>query len=195
MEKEKLFKRLSIVVFIVYLLLVVWVAILKCNIIENVKYSYYFLSELTLKERVLREINPIGWYIDPPIKSQVPFYLRDDLLNVALFVPFGLYLAYFFKNKKILKILITAFLFSLSIELFQLFTLLGGGSSKDIITNTLGALIGGVIFSKIYSPSRIKVLNICSIILLIVVLPLFAYATINTIMNIEIYVGVLLRTL
>ena len=60
----------------------------------------------------------------------------------------------------ILKTILIALSVSIFIEVFQLFTLLGAGSSKDLITNTLGAFIGALICKKVYLDSRIKILNI-----------------------------------
>ena len=192
-KSEKLFKRLSITIFVMYLILVVWVVMFKCNIMGNVVRSYHMLSEMTIIERILFEINPIGWYINPPVESQVPFYFLDDVLNVIVFVPFGLYLSYFIKDRKILKTIIIVFIISLSFEIVQLFTLLGGGSSKDIITNTLGAFIGCFVYKGIYKESRIKILNMLSIIAVAILIPIVIYAFVNTIINLDIYIGVLLR--
>lgn len=194
MKSERLFKWLSISIFTIYLLLVAWVVFFKCNLIDVV-YGYKELSKMTILERLLNEINPIGWYIDPPIATEVPNYLRDDILNVVLFIPFGGYLSHFIKEKKILKIVLIALSVSIFIEVFQLFTMLGAASSKDLITNSLGAFIGALIYKKIYLDSRIKVFNICSIIVLIIMIPIFLYALITTIANIDIYIGILLRTL
>ena len=145
-KREKMFKILSIIIFILYLLLVLWVVILKCNIIDNVTQCYYALSKMSLSERILRELNPIGLYTNPPIESEVPNYFRDDVLNVLLFIPFGIYLSIFIKNKKVLKTGIIAFCSSLLLETFQLFTILGAFSTKDLITNTLGSLLGTLIY-------------------------------------------------
>jgi glycopeptide antibiotics resistance protein len=194
-KSEKLFKVLSISIFIMYLILVVWVVIFKCNRIFSVTQGYYGLSEMSLLERALREINPIGFYIDPPVESQVPFYALDDILNVLIFIPFGLYISYFAKKYKVLKAVIFAFCISLFFEIFQLFSLLGGGSTKDLITNTFGSLIGVIIGKRLYSDSKIKMFNICSIIVLIIEVPLLMYALINTGINIDVYIGILLRTL
>ena len=95
MKNEKILKRLSVVIFVMYLLLVIWVIIFKCNRMYSVIDSYNFLSKMTFSERLLREINPIGWYIDPPEVTQVPFYIRDDIFNIFVFIPLGLYLSYF----------------------------------------------------------------------------------------------------
>lgn len=194
-KSNKLFKVLSISIFIIYLLLVIWVIVFKCNRMFVVTQGYYGLSQMTLMERLLRELNPIGFYIDPPIESQVPFYLMDDILNVVIFIPFGLYMSYFVKKHKVLKAVIVAFCISLFFEVFQLFTLLGGGSTKDLITNTFGSLLGCFIGKKLYSDSRIKVFNICSIVVLIIAIPILVYAIVNTVINMETYIGVLLRTL
>jgi glycopeptide antibiotics resistance protein len=166
---------------------------LKCNIVKNVILSYKELSKLTLLERAIREINPLSYYTNPPNPNQIPNYLRDDILNVVIFIPLGFYLGYFIKEKKILKFFIFGLLFSLSIEILQIITILGGGSTKDVITNTLGTIIGSIIFKKIYNDKSIKAYNICSIIVLTIITPIVIFIFINTMKNISVYINVLLR--
>lgn len=193
MKATKILKILSLVIFLFYTLLLVWSVILKCNIVSNIILSYKELSKLNLLERALREINPIGYYINPPIVSQIPYYFRDDVLNVIIFIPFGFYIAYFIKDKKIVKSFIIGLLVSLSIEVFQIITILGGGSTKDVITNTLGTIIGCLIFKRIYNNKLIKIYNICSIIFLIILTPVVVFIIVNTIKNISVYIDILYR--
>ena len=94
-----------------------------------------------------------------------------------------------------LKTIIIAFCFSLALEIFQLFTFLGAGSTKDLITNTFGAFIGSIIYKYIYYRNKIKLLNVCSLVIIIITIPLLLYALVNTINNIDIYFKILMRTL
>lgn len=66
----------------------------------------------------------------------------DTILNVVLFVPFGFFLPLLYKKYHHIKpVVLTGFLFSLSIEIVQMF---GWGSSdiNDLITNTVGTCLG-----------------------------------------------------
>lgn len=73
---------------------------------------------------------------------EVPF-------NILLFVPIGFVLPYLIKNKK--KYAITVFIgfcATLTIELLQLFTMLGSLETDDILANTFGTWLGVVIYKK-----------------------------------------------
>ena len=62
----------------------------------------------------------------------------DTILNVVLFVPFGFFLPLLYKKYHHIKtVVLTGFLFSLSVEIVQMF---GWGSTdiNDLITNTVG---------------------------------------------------------
>ena len=68
--------------------------------------------------------------------------LSDTLLNVVLFVPFGLFLFLFWKDMQyILTVVSFAFCTSLAIEFLQIFTF-RASDVNDLITNTAGALVG-----------------------------------------------------
>ncbi len=65
--------------------------------------------------------------------------------NIALFIPFGFIISEFLKAKKISHVIIPSFIISLSAEIIQL--KIGRAIDvDDIILNTVGALIGFMIF-------------------------------------------------
>ena len=71
----------------------------------------------------------------------------DTILNVILFVPMGLFLPLLYKKFNNIKaVALTGFMFSLSVEIVQMF---GWGSSdiNDLITNTIGACLGYLIYT------------------------------------------------
>lgn len=64
------------------------------------------------------------------------------VLNVILFVPLGIFLTLLWERfRRFSPILVTGFLFSLTIELLQMFTF-RATDINDLMTNTLGALLG-----------------------------------------------------
>lgn len=70
----------------------------------------------------------------------------DTMLNVVLFVPFGFFLPFLYKKYHHIKpVVLTGFLFSLSVEIVQMF---GWGSTdiNDLITNTIGACLGYFVY-------------------------------------------------
>lgn len=72
----------------------------------------------------------------------------DTILNVILFIPLGFFLPLLYKKYcRISNIALTGFLFSLSIEIVQMF---GRGSTdiNDLITNTVGTGLGYFIYKS-----------------------------------------------
>lgn len=68
------------------------------------------------------------------------------ILNIVLFLPLGFFLPLLFKKyNRISEVALTGFLLSLSIELVQMF---GRGATdiNDLITNTLGTVLGYFIY-------------------------------------------------
>ena len=82
-----------------------------------------------------------------PKISLIPFFgmisgPTDTILNIVLFVPLGFFLPLLYKKYYHIKtVVLTGFLFSLSVEIFQMF---GWGSTdiNDLITNTAGVCVG-----------------------------------------------------
>ena len=87
------------------------------------------------------ELKPFYNYVD--IWNGVDFKrtLMEVLLNVALFVPIGFLLGVMMP-KGFLKVLLTGFLLSSLIELFQLASGRGLCETNDIIHNTVGCIMG-----------------------------------------------------
>lgn len=101
--------------------------------------------------KILREIGQIDW---------VPYFhngrfnsLTDIVGNIILFFPFGflfyLHQTYSKKTAVLLRVTMFGFLFSLSIEIAQIFFKYRITSVTDLCNNTLGAFGGGVT-GKIY---------------------------------------------
>lgn len=84
--------------------------------------------------------------------SDINYALYNVIGNILLFVPLGFCIPLFFNKKnRINKVILYGFLASLTIELLQLFTLNNITDIDDIIFNTLGSIIGFIIFNIIYS--------------------------------------------
>lgn len=198
-RSEKLLNLLSKIVFFIYVCLIIWVVMFKCNLIDSIYKAYTFVSEQTLLERFTRFIIPFKDYTEDFFSNQIHILIKDDILNVLIFIPLGLYLAFFIKNKKLIKTLLITFITSLFFELFQLFSLIGSFATKDFITNLLGSFIGFMGYKLIYkkenSEIKLIILNIISIMVIIVFSPIVIYAFINTIKHFNVYVDVIHRRL
>ena len=68
--------------------------------------------------------------------------LRNIILNILLFIPFGYLLPTLFPRLRSWHVILLGLAFSLCIELLQLLTRLGYADVDDLINNTFGAAIG-----------------------------------------------------
>lgn len=196
MEKKKI-KRLnilSIILFCIYILLLIWIVLFKCNIYLSITNGYFEFKTLTLKERFDYYLIPFIDYINND-STQTFIKLKDGILNVIVFIPLGLYLSFFIKKNKFIKVIIYTFLISLLFEIIQLFSLLGSFQTEDLILNLVAGLLGYIIYKIIYKEKNIKVLNILSLICIIILTPILIYGVINTINMIDVYIDVITRSL
>lgn len=133
-------------------------------------YAGVMLYLLFIQRLLFLDIEPIGtpddyWYavgqhFEPvPFRTIVEFIGRieafsvSDLAfrnlagNIVLFVPIGLFLPLLFKKqRRFVTFLMTTAAVILTVELTQMFTLLGTCDIDDLILNTAGACIGYVVF-------------------------------------------------
>jgi len=182
LENEKNYKTLLFISFSFFIIILLWFITFKANKFEHILYNYKILKEMTLLERFKYELKPFV-FNNPYFDSK-----KEFLYNILIFSPFGIYLPLIFKKENIIRDIIICFSISLLLELIQLFTLIGGFSSNDLIGNTLGYFIGYMlyrIFIQNLNKSSITILNM---IVIITLLPIIIYMIINTISNIDIYI-------
>jgi glycopeptide antibiotics resistance protein len=115
------------------------------NVIDFIKHSSFVLTE------------PSTW-----LTALKESYVLEPAFNFLLTVPFGIYLAYYFKSS-FKKVLLFSFLLSLFFEITQLTGLYGYYvrpyrlfDINDLILNTLGGATGFVIFKNLlqFLPTR-----------------------------------------
>ena len=89
------------------------------------------------------------------------------------------------------------FLLSLFFEMFQLFSAIGCYSTKDLITNVLGGIFGFLLYKILYKENqsiRYIILNICSCLVIIAILPIAIYGVVNTCKCFDYYLNVISKT-
>ena len=139
-------KRLSCIVFGIYLFLLVWLALFKFAT---------SLSELPS----IRGINFIPFYYD----QETSAHLKEVLYNIIVFIPLGVYVQIFKKDWKIAKKCMVAFLTSFLFEVVQFIFAIGASDITDIIGNTLGAIVGVffcMMMEKITPKKYISTINV-----------------------------------
>ena len=129
----------------------------KERIILTFVFSFYLVGVLTTTGICLKPNYS-------PTFSFIPFIdmirgPKDTILNIILFLPLGFFLPLLYKKYNCFsKVLLIGFLFSLSIEVIQMFGF-GRTDVNDLITNTVGSGLGyGVykLFNGFISNSLIK---------------------------------------
>ena len=187
MKTNKLFNILINISLIVFITFLIFLVMLKAVFPQDLIANYNFLSTFTLKQRLIRGLNLIEFY---QIEIQLNEFKKAvilDILNIIIFIPFGILITHLFKTKKILKTLIITIIFSLSIEIFQLITIIGACMLNDLITNIIGGLIGSLIYIFVTKNKKYKIYNILLIIFSSIIIILLFYLIYKFITNIEIY--------
>ena len=195
-QGEKRSNGLEIAILSVYTLLIVFAIYFKATEPQVLRLNYFTQSYFTPEERLLMHGNPFSFFKTVDFSDGFNWsWLAETVLNVLVFVPFGVMVSYFFKRLPILKAFLISLAFSVAVEVAQFFTLLGGFEAMDVITNTLGGLIGGIIYylcfrkipssSKAFKGGKIAFLSLSSCVL-------FAL-TLNVVIHIDVYADILLR--
>ena len=82
---------------------------------------------------------------------------RDNILNIAIFIPIGVLAGIIIPKHRVLKALLVGLLVSLVIECSQLIWKRGTFDVDDLFNNAVGALIGGAIVWFTTIGSRLRV--------------------------------------
>lgn len=123
---------LTTVLFTIYLIALIWILIFKLG----VQFSYM--------EK--RSVNLIP-YREPFLYGNIDS--SEIILNAVIFIPLGIYAGILFNRWTSGKKLFFFFLTSLMFEVLQFIFRIGAFDVTDIINNTLGGMIGLVIFKAI----------------------------------------------
>ncbi|MBQ1821632.1 MAG: VanZ family protein [Clostridia bacterium] len=123
--KQKGFEKRTLVLAIIYLVTLVWIVLFKT-------VEPWRIGELDR----MRRINLIPFNYD----TEAPFHLSEVLLNVAVFVPFGVLLSMLGVRPALTVTLGAGF--SLLMETLQYAFRVGASDVTDLITNTAGTALG-----------------------------------------------------
>jgi glycopeptide antibiotics resistance protein len=113
--------RLTQALLLIYLMVLGWIILLKFG----VEFSY-------MEERKINLVPFASGYYDR----------METILNVVIFVPFGIYSGILFRNKTFQFHLLVFFLASMMLEGLQYTFKLGAWDITDLLTNTIGGIAG-----------------------------------------------------
>jgi len=125
--------ELTIVLFVIYLIALCWILLFKLG----VRFSYM----------ENREVNLIPFREPLMLNGKIDF--GEMIMNVVIFVPLGIYARMLFTRWSFGKNLFFFFLTSLIVEALQFILRVGAFDITDTITNTLGGIIGLMVFKAI----------------------------------------------
>lgn len=159
MSNEKK-NTLTIVLFMIYVLALIWIILLK------LQFSFAEIDRA-------RSINLIPLQGSVIINGIVS--LNEIFDNIIVFIPFGIYIN-MLKNKwsfiqKVLPIISV----SLTFEVLQFIFAIGRTDITDLLGNTLGGIIGIIIYAvllRIFKNKTIKIINTVALILTVCALAL-----------------------
>ena len=159
--------------FAYFIIIMFWIILLKAGHAEWVNELFSGrLSNMTLKERFNYGFESLFLLGERPSNKAI----RDFLLNVLVFTPFGLYLPLIHKKPKFFKFLFIAIFTTVFCECFQLVTIFGRFNVDDLIANTLGYIVGFIVYLTVIK--KLKYYHIATINLLVVLITthIFIYA-------------------
>lgn len=173
--------------FVIYMLLLVWIIVLKFNSADNIQ-SGFELQRLPLSVRFEIGLVPLESFIGE-IRSYG--YPKEALANIACFIPFGIFVTLFLNRERVHRVLIAAFLLSVAFEIEQAFTGLGLADSTDVLMNCIGAEIG-LFVPLIFKGERSdRFANVASVVCGVAAIPALTYAIATTILTLPMYKGLL----
>lgn len=138
LKKSKKFRIIGKILFILYILFIVYFLI----------FSDWYGRTGTMDEYhynlvLFREIKRFWNY-----REEVGLFAMFTNLfgNVIIFIPFGFFMPMASKYRSIFSALFYSFGLSLCVETFQLITKVGSFDVDDLLLNTVGGLVGYLIF-------------------------------------------------
>lgn len=139
MKKRKIIRIISRICFIIYMLLLVYFLFLSDDFGRSIGQGGYRYSLTPFKEikRFILYWNDIGFF---PASVNL-------IGNIVAFMPFGALIRWVLNRRvRWYEATLYTFLFSLIVEIVQLITRVGVFDVDDIILNTIGGLIGFVVY-------------------------------------------------
>lgn len=156
-EKLLRHKRVTSILFIVYFLLLTWIIVFK--------------MELSMSNLVAeKSINFIPFKESAIVNGRISF--SEIINNAIVFIPIGVFTAMLADNLKFIKMAAVPFGISLFYEITQYIFAVGACDITDLINNTLGGIVGILIFKlrrKVLGDKAFKVVNIFSIICVVLI--------------------------
>lgn len=144
-------KKWTTGLLVFYLIALTWIILFKLQ---------FSLTDLPH----LRNINLIPFGESVIANGRV--YINEIIWNLMVFIPYGLFIHILWEDRPLLKQFVPIICTSLLFETVQFIFAIGASDITDVITNTLGGIIGvfaAIGISKVVKKNWIKLINILSL--------------------------------
>lgn len=144
-------KKWTTGLLVFYLIALTWIIIFK------LQFSVTNLPHL-------RNINLIPFGESVIANGRV--YINEIIWNLLVFIPYGLFIHILWEDGPLLKQFVPIICTSLLFETVQFIFAIGASDITDVITNTLGGIIGVFVaigISKVVKKNWVKLINIISL--------------------------------
>ena len=134
---KKQFRRLGTFLFIMYILFLIYFLVFsdwygRSGVLQEYHYNLVPFQEI---KRFWNYRDQLGMLA-----------IMNLVGNVAIFMPLGFLRAVASEHRSFIRTSLDGFLFSLLVEIFQFIAKVGRFDVDDLILNTLGAMLGYIIF-------------------------------------------------
>lgn len=140
-EYKKAIKRVSWILFIIYLIAMAYFLFFS-EYLNRSNVGKEFHYNLTLLQEVKRSF----WCYQT---GMYKYFILNFVMNIVAFIPFGFFLpflSYSAGKKRFSYVILCAFSFTLLIEFIQLILKVGTFDVDDILLNTIGGLLGFILY-------------------------------------------------
>lgn len=189
---EATLRHQALVTTFLFSWILIWALVFKLGSELLLVGNYTNLKDMTIEERILWDLIPFNYRGEGEYKLKL---IMDTVLNCFVFAPLGVTLCYVFKKVNVWRNAAICLAFSVGVELLQLATILGNPATEDLITNTVGCLIGfglyHLIFKRISVKNSVRTLAVVNTLLAIVGI----VSLVTLVMSGETIIGIITRTL
>ena len=174
---SKNMKKRAVIALCIYILCLVWVIALKCNMTLTIAETRYLMGKMTLAERFTYSMS----ILSIPDAS-------DAVVNLILFLPVGLMAPFIFDRGAFLKTVAISAILSAGFEVLQIIDCVGFFTYSDIAINTFGGLIGGALHLLFRKRASERITSLAITAYTIISSAIAAFGIFNTIRFFDVYI-------
>ena len=179
-DRDRPLRYLIVLLFVIYFLMIpVWVVFFKSD--PCIFFPQYWETKEFANTEMLYNVTE-NINVNP-----IRMWVGDMILNVLAFVPFGVYLEMLYHDHHVLPRVLLIVLTSVIIEVLQFSLKFGSPDIVDLISNSLGGIIGLCSMRIIYSKKSVRVVLALAIVFTLATGIVVGIHTVNAYYSIQDY--------